>query len=54
MLLDANMPDLDGFDVAERIAQRPELAGATIMMLTSSGQYGDAGALPRAWASPRI
>ncbi len=43
VLLDANMPDLDGFDVAARIAQRPELAGATIMMLTSSGQYGDAG-----------
>ena len=43
-----NMPDMDGFDVAERMAARPELAGATIMMLTSSGQYGDAGALPRA------
>jgi signal transduction histidine kinase/DNA-binding response OmpR family regulator len=42
VLLDANMPDIDGFGVAERIASRPELAGATIMMLTSSGQYGDA------------
>ena len=42
VLLDANMPDLDGFEVAEQIAARPELAGATIMMLTSSGQYGDA------------
>jgi two-component system, sensor histidine kinase and response regulator len=42
VLLDANMPDIDGFGVAERIAARPELAGATIMMLTSSGQYGDA------------
>ena len=42
VLLDANMPDMDGFDVAEQIAARPELAGATIMMLTSSGQYGDA------------
>ena len=42
VLLDANMPDLDGFGVAEQIAARPELAGATIMMLTSSGQYGDA------------
>jgi signal transduction histidine kinase/CheY-like chemotaxis protein len=42
VLLDANMPDMDGFGVAERIATRPELAGATIMMLTSSGQYGDA------------
>ena len=43
ILLDANMPGLDGFGVAEQIARRPALAGATIMMLTSSGQYGDAG-----------
>ena len=41
VLLDANMPDLDGFDVAERIRQQQALAGATIMMLTSSGQYRD-------------
>ena len=41
VLLDANMPDLDGFAVAERIRQEQTLAGATIMMLTSSGQYGD-------------
>jgi two-component system sensor histidine kinase/response regulator len=41
VLLDANMPDRDGFWVAEQIATRPELAGATIMMLTSCGQYGD-------------
>jgi CheY-like chemotaxis protein len=42
VLLDANMPDLDGFGVAKQISAQPELAGATIMMLTSSGQYGDA------------
>jgi two-component system sensor histidine kinase/response regulator len=42
VLLDANMPELDGFAVAEEIARRPELAGATLMMLTSSGKYGDA------------
>ena len=48
VLLDANMPDLDGFQVAEQIAARPELAGATIMMLSSSGQHGDTVALPRA------
>jgi two-component system sensor histidine kinase/response regulator len=41
VLLDANMPDMDGFAVAAEIAQRPELAGATVMMLTSSGEYGD-------------
>jgi signal transduction histidine kinase/DNA-binding response OmpR family regulator len=42
VLLDANMPDLDGFGVAERIRSGPQLAGPTIMMLTSSGAYGDA------------
>jgi two-component system sensor histidine kinase/response regulator len=41
VLLDANMPALDGFSVAEEISRRSELAGATIMMLTSSGHYGD-------------
>ncbi len=41
VLLDANMPDLDGFSVAEEMSKHPELAGATIMMLTSSGKYGD-------------
>jgi signal transduction histidine kinase/CheY-like chemotaxis protein len=41
VLLDANMPDLDGFDVAERMTGVREAAGATIMMLTSTGQYGD-------------
>ena len=41
VLLDANMPDLDGFDVAEQVARRPELAGSTIMMLSSSGLEGD-------------
>jgi PAS domain S-box-containing protein len=42
VLLDANMPDYDGYSVAEQIAKRPELVGVTIMMLTSSGEYGDA------------
>ena len=42
VLLDAHMPDLDGFEVARRIRERPELAGATIMMLTSDTQKGDA------------
>jgi CheY-like chemotaxis protein len=41
VLVDANMPDLDGFQVAEEIARRPELGGATIMMLSSAGQYAD-------------
>jgi CheY-like chemotaxis protein/HPt (histidine-containing phosphotransfer) domain-containing protein len=42
VLLDYQMPDMDGFEVAERIGQRPHLAGATIMMLSSVGQRGDA------------
>jgi signal transduction histidine kinase/CheY-like chemotaxis protein/HPt (histidine-containing phosphotransfer) domain-containing protein len=42
VLLDANMPEMDGFAVAQAVAERPSLAGATIMMLTSSGEYGDA------------
>jgi len=41
VLLDLNMPDLDGFQVAEQIAARPALAGATIMMLSSSGHHGE-------------
>jgi len=42
VLLDANMPEMDGFAVAQAVAERPSLAGATVMMLTSSGEYGDA------------
>jgi PAS domain S-box-containing protein len=42
ILLDAQMPDLDGFGVAKAIGGRPELAGSTIMMLSSGGEYGDA------------
>ncbi len=42
VLLDANMPDMDGFAVAGRIRADPRLAGVTIMMVTSSGQRGDA------------
>ena len=42
VLLDANMPGMDGFDVAREIGRDPRLAGVTIVMLTSSGQYGDA------------
>jgi signal transduction histidine kinase/CheY-like chemotaxis protein len=41
VLLDAQMPDMDGFAVVEEIKKDPALAGATIMMLTSAGRRGD-------------
>jgi signal transduction histidine kinase/DNA-binding response OmpR family regulator len=41
VLLDVNMPDLDGFQVAEQIGSRPDLSGATIMMLSSSDHHGE-------------
>jgi PAS domain S-box-containing protein len=41
VLLDARMPDLDGFAVAERIRREPALAGVTVMLLTSDVISGD-------------
>lgn len=42
VILDVRMPGMDGFAVAERIRQDPDLAGATIMMLTSIGHRDEA------------
>ncbi len=42
ILTDMHMPDMDGFALVEEIRRRPELATATIMMLTSAGHRGDA------------
>jgi CheY-like chemotaxis protein len=42
VLTDMHMPGMDGFELIERIRQRPELSTATIMMLTSAGHRGDA------------
>ncbi len=42
LLTDANMPDVDGFTLIERVKQEPDLASITIMMLTSGGERGDA------------
>jgi PAS domain S-box-containing protein len=42
VLIDALMPDMDGFTLAEHIKEDPELSQATIMMLTSGGHRGDA------------
>jgi len=41
ILLDAHMPGMDGFAVAEKIREHSDLAGATIMMLTSDLASGD-------------
>jgi CheY-like chemotaxis protein len=40
-LIDFQMPDIDGFGLAERVKQRPELATTMIMMLSSVGHRGD-------------
>jgi len=40
-IIDANMPDMDGFTLAERIKNDADLGHALIMMLTSSGRRGD-------------
>jgi two-component system sensor histidine kinase/response regulator len=42
VLLDAHMPHIDGFTVAESIKENPALAHATIMMLTSGSHPKDA------------
>jgi two-component system, sensor histidine kinase and response regulator len=42
VLLDALMPDVDGFMLAEKMRNEPALAGAAIMMLTSMGHQVDA------------
>jgi CheY-like chemotaxis protein len=41
VLLDAHMPNVDGFAVAERIQANGALARTAVLMLTSSGQPGD-------------
>ena len=42
VLLDGQMPEMDGFTLAAAIQKDPELAGVIIMMLTSAGHLGDA------------
>src|SRR6202011_3909525 len=42
ILLDGQMPEMDGFALAEHIRKDHGLLGATIMMLTSAGHLGDA------------
>jgi two-component system, sensor histidine kinase and response regulator len=42
ILLDGQMPEMDGFTLAEIIKNNPQLVGASILMLTSAGHMGDA------------
>jgi len=41
VLLDAHMPEMDGFTVAMHMQQDPALAGTTILMLSSADLAGD-------------
>ena len=42
IILDMNMPKMDGFTLIEQIRKMPDPSAATIMMLTSAGNAGDA------------
>jgi two-component system sensor histidine kinase/response regulator len=42
ILLDAQMPEMDGFALAESIKRNPDWKTVTIMMLSSAGLRGDA------------
>lgn len=42
MLLDACMPHMDGFQLANQIMERAEIDGPATLMLTSAGQPGEA------------
>jgi two-component system alkaline phosphatase synthesis response regulator PhoP len=41
VLLDVEMPRLDGFEVCRRIREDPALAGTHVVMLTANGQKAD-------------
>ena len=42
IVLDAQMPEMDGFEFAERMKQSPQSTAATLLMLSSVGLRGDA------------
>ena len=39
MLADGHMPGMDGFDLVQQMRRSPDLAAATVMMLTSDDYY---------------
>jgi CheY-like chemotaxis protein/anti-sigma regulatory factor (Ser/Thr protein kinase) len=41
ILIDSNMPEMDGFTLAKKIKENPRFAGPAIMMLTSTQQRHD-------------
>ncbi len=41
VLIDGNMPGMDGFELAECIQRNPKLAGATVLMLSTGLRPGD-------------
>jgi PAS domain S-box-containing protein len=41
VVTDMHMPGMDGFSLVEKIRSMPDLAAATIMMLSSAGRRGD-------------
>ena len=43
ILIDAHMPEMDGFGLTHEIRNDPALAGLALIMLSSAGQRGDAG-----------
>ncbi len=48
VVLDYHMPEMDGMELARAIRSDPELGGLRLVMLTSSGRRGDAGAAHQA------
>jgi two-component system, sensor histidine kinase and response regulator len=42
VVTDVHMPDMDCYGLVERIKESPQIAGATILMLTSGGKPGEA------------
>jgi CheY-like chemotaxis protein len=42
VIADVQMPEADGFSLAEAIKREPAIAGAALVMLSSAGQPGDA------------